>query len=149
MGSPDSENWRIGDETLHEVTVSAFYIDPYEALQSDYEALMGDDPGTFDGEGLPVDNISWLEAVQYANERSNAAGLTPAYTIGDGEVVWDRSANGYRLPTESTFAPLSEAFEFQISYLGLVKNGFHLYHLRTPLLSFRDIFAVLFRRFPP
>ena len=83
MGSPDSENWRIGDETLHEVTVSAFYIDPYEALQSDYEALMGDDPSTFDGESLPVDNISWLEAVQYANERSNAAGLTPAHTVAD------------------------------------------------------------------
>lgn len=92
MGSPDSENWRIDDETLHEVTVSAFYTDPYEALQSDYEALIGDDPSTFDGEGLPVDNISWLEAVQYANARSNAAGLTPAYTIGDGEVVWDNSA---------------------------------------------------------
>ena len=101
MGSPDSENWRIDDETLHEVTVPAFYIDPYEALQSDYEALMSSDPSTFDGEGLPVDNISWLEAVKYANARSKAAGLTPAYTIGDGEVVWDRSANGYRLPTEA------------------------------------------------
>ena len=101
MGSPDSENWRIADEQLHEVTVSAFYIDPFEALQSDYEALMGSDPSTFDGEGLPVDNISWLEAVQYANARSKAAGLTPAYTIADGEVIWDRSANGYRLPTEA------------------------------------------------
>ena len=68
-------------------------------MQSDYEALMGSDPSTFDGEGLPVDNISWLEAVQYANVRSNAAGLTPVYTIGGGEVVWDRSANGCRLPT--------------------------------------------------
>jgi len=101
MGSPDSENWRIDDETQHEVNVSAFYIDPYETLQTDYEALMGSDPSTFDGEGLPVDNISWLDAVQYANARSNAAGLTPAYTIADGEVIWDRSANGYRLPTEA------------------------------------------------
>ena len=101
MGSPDSENWRIDDEQLHEVTVSAFYIDAYETKQSDYEALMGSDPSTFDGESLPVDNISWLEAVQYANARSNAAGLDPAYTIADGEVIWDRSANGYRLPTEA------------------------------------------------
>ena len=81
MGSPDSENWRIDDETQHKVNVSAFYIDPYETLQTDYEALMGSDPSTFDGEGLPVDNISWLDAVQYANARSNAAGLNPAYTI--------------------------------------------------------------------
>lgn len=94
MESPDSENWHIADEQLHEVTVSAFYIDPFEALQSDYEALMGSDPSTFDGEGLPVDNISWLDAVQYANARSNAAGLTPVYSIGDGEVVWDREDLG-------------------------------------------------------
>ncbi len=101
MGSPDTENWRIDDETLHKVTVSAFYIDAYETKQSDYKALMGSEPSTFNGEGLPVDNISWLESVQYANTRSKAAGLTPAYTISDGEVVWDRSANGYRLPTEA------------------------------------------------
>ncbi len=101
MGSPDSENWRIDDEMLHEVTVSAFYVDPYETMQSDYEALMGSDPSTFDGDDLPVDNISWLDAVQYANARSKAAGLTPVYTIADSEVIWDRSANGYRLPTEA------------------------------------------------
>ena len=29
MGSPETENWRIEDETQHEVSVSAFYIDPY------------------------------------------------------------------------------------------------------------------------
>ena len=29
MGSPETENWRIDDETQHSVTVSAFYIAPY------------------------------------------------------------------------------------------------------------------------
>lgn len=42
---------------------------------------MGSNPSTFDGNDLPVDNISWREAVQYANARSNAAGPNPAYTI--------------------------------------------------------------------
>ena len=28
MGSPESENWRIEDETQHEVTVSGFFIAP-------------------------------------------------------------------------------------------------------------------------
>ena len=101
MGSPDTENWRIDDEKLHEVTVSSFYIDPYETIQSDYESIMGNDPSTFDGERLPVDNISWLDAIEYANARSKAAGLTPAYSVNDGEVIWDRSADGYRLPTEA------------------------------------------------
>ncbi len=83
------------------MTVSSFYIDAYETKQSDYEALLSVDPSTFEGEVLPVDNISWLDAVQYANARSKATGLTPAYMIDDGEATWDRSANGYRLPTEA------------------------------------------------
>ena len=101
MGSPDSENWRISDEKQHTVTVSDFYIDPYETTQWDYESLIGTNPSTFTGKKLPVDNISWLDAVNYANAKSKAAGLTPAYTVTDGEVTWDRSANGYRLPTEA------------------------------------------------
>lgn len=44
MGSPETENWRIEDETQHEVSVSAFYMDPYEATQADYERLMGANP---------------------------------------------------------------------------------------------------------
>ena len=101
MGSPESENWRIADEKQHTVTVSDFYIDPYETTQWDYESLVGSNPSTFTGKKLPVDNISWLDAVNYANAKSRAAGLTPAYTVTDGEVKWDRSANGYRLPTEA------------------------------------------------
>jgi formylglycine-generating enzyme len=53
----------------------------------------------------PVVLVTWYDAVTYANWRSAREGLTPAYTItgsGDGRrVVWDRSANGYRLPTEA------------------------------------------------
>ncbi len=101
MGSPDTENWRIDDEIEHEVTVSSFYADAYETTQGDYEKLMHDNPSTFIGADLPVDNVSWLDAVQYANARSIAENLTPAYTISEGEVIWDRGADGYRLPTEA------------------------------------------------
>ena len=53
MGSPEDENWRIDDETPHEVTVAAFHIDPYETTQAEWEAVMGSNPGTFTGENLP------------------------------------------------------------------------------------------------
>jgi len=49
MGSPEDEPWRSADETLHTVTVSAFSISPYEVTQSEYEALMGENPSTFRG----------------------------------------------------------------------------------------------------
>ena len=40
IGSPEDENWRIDDETQHEVTVAAFCIDPFETTQAEWEAVM-------------------------------------------------------------------------------------------------------------
>lgn len=101
MGSPETENWRSVDETQHEVTVSSFYMNPYELTQAEYEKIMGENPSTFSGDNLPVENVSWLDAVNYCNKRSEAEGLTPVYTINGSNVSWNRSANGYRLPTEA------------------------------------------------
>ena len=101
MGSPEDEPWRSADETLHTVTVSAFSISPYEVTQSEYEALMGENPSTFRGENLPVEGVSWYDAIAYCNARSAAEGLTPAYTVDGSRVTWDLSSDGYRLPTEA------------------------------------------------
>ena len=101
MGSPETENWRIEDETQHEVYLSAFYIDPYEATQTDYERLMGVNPSEFRGTDLPVERISWLDAIRYANAKSLEAGLKPVYSVTENCVIWDRNAEGYRLPTEA------------------------------------------------
>ena len=101
MGSPESEAWRSADETQHTVTVSDFYMSKYELTQKEYEEITGNNPSNFKGDNLPVENISWLDAVTYCNARSEKEGLTPVYTINDQNVSWDRSANGYRLPTEA------------------------------------------------
>ena len=101
MGSPESEAWRSADETQHTVTVSDFYMSKYELTQKEYEEIMGNNPSNFSGENLPVENISWLDAAAFCNARSEKEGLTPVYTIDGQNVTWDRSANGYRLPTEA------------------------------------------------
>ena len=101
MGSPEGERQRGPDEVSHEVEISAFYIDPFEVTQRDYEAVMGENPSYFQGENLPVDSVTWYEAAEYCNRLSEARGLTPVYTIEDRTVTWDRSANGYRLLTEA------------------------------------------------
>lgn len=101
MGSPDSEPWRSEDELQHTVTVSDFYMSKYELTQKEYEDITGNNPSNFSGENLPVENISWLDAVAYCNARSEKEGLTPVYTIDGQNVSWDRSADGYRLPTEA------------------------------------------------
>ncbi len=101
MGSPESEAWRGDDEQQHTVTVSDFYMSPYEVAQEDYEALTGNNPSSFEGSKLPVDSISWVDAITYCNLMSEQAGLIPAYQIDGNEIFWNRSADGYRLPTEA------------------------------------------------
>lgn len=101
MGSPEDEAWRSEDELLHQVTVSDFYMSQYEVTQAEYETTMGSNPSNFSGADLPVENVSWLEAIAYCNARSEQEGLTPAYTIDGANISWNRSANGYRLPTEA------------------------------------------------
>lgn len=101
MGSPESENWRSEDEVQHEITVSDFYMSQYEVTQEEYENIMNENPSTFKGNNLPVENITWYDAIEYCNKLSESKGLTPVYTIDGDKVSWDRSANGYRLPTEA------------------------------------------------
>ena len=101
MGSPETENWRIDDETQHEVTVSGFWMSPCEVTQAEYERLMEVNPSSFKGDNLPVESITWLDAARFCNAVSAEAGLTAAYVINGETVTWDRSANGYRLPTEA------------------------------------------------
>lgn len=101
MGSPDSEAWRSDDEMQHTVTVSDFYMSAFEVTQAEYQAVTGSNPSAFSGEDLPVENVSWLDAIAYCNARSELEGLEPAYTIEGQTVTWNRSANGYRLPTEA------------------------------------------------
>ena len=62
---------------------------------------MGDNPSTQVGSKKPVHQISWWDAIRFCNVFSEALGLEPAYTIVNGAVDWNRSAKGFRLPTEA------------------------------------------------
>lgn len=92
MGSPEDEAWRSEDETQHTVTVSDFYMSIYELTQAEYQEMMGVNPSSFSGDDLPVENISWLDAVYYCNTRSEKEGLMPVYAIDGQSVTWNRSA---------------------------------------------------------
>ena len=101
MGSSETENWRERDETLHAVTLDDFYISRYEVTQEEYERVMNKNPSAFKGELLPVESVTWYDAVNFCNALSESEGLEPAYTIDGEEVSWNKNADGYRLPTES------------------------------------------------
>jgi len=106
MGSPENEpERRWWDEHQVRVRVSSFYIGRYPVTQDKYEEIMGINPSGFIGGNLPVENVSWFDAIEYCNKLSLKEGLTPVYTMSnpgyDLDIIWDRKANGYRLPTEA------------------------------------------------
>ena len=102
MGSPDDEPGRRDDEgPQHQVTVCSFYMGKYSVTQADYQEVMGVNPSHFNGDNLPVESVSWYNAVEYCNRLSQREGLTPAYTVKGENVKWNRNTNGYRLPTEA------------------------------------------------
>ncbi|MFO7609327.1 MAG: formylglycine-generating enzyme family protein [Candidatus Krumholzibacteriia bacterium] len=101
MGSPTGEPQRGSNETQHQVTLTrGFYMSKYEVTEQQWYEVMGGTPIT---SSLPKDYVSWDMAVAFCNALSLREGLTPAYTINgsNGDVTWNQSASGYRLPTEA------------------------------------------------
>jgi formylglycine-generating enzyme required for sulfatase activity len=79
MGSPASEPERGTDETQHRVTVSDFYIAAYSVTQREYRELMGENPSESKGDNLPVEKVTWFDAIRFCNARSTRERLTPAH----------------------------------------------------------------------
>ncbi|MBR5978451.1 MAG: SUMF1/EgtB/PvdO family nonheme iron enzyme, partial [Verrucomicrobia bacterium] len=92
MGSPEDELGRDDKEVQHEVTLTqGYWMGKYEVTQIQYEAIMGTNPSwRHKGADLPVDDVSWLEAMEFCEKLTaieRAAGRLPR-------------GYGYTLPTE-------------------------------------------------
>jgi serine/threonine protein kinase len=117
MGSLDNEKDAYPNEKPQHIVRIArpFYLCASEVTQAQYEAVMGENPSSFSASGdlrglvagtstgqLPVENVSWLQAVEFCNKLSMKAGKKPFYEIDGATVqVRDWNAPGYRLPTEA------------------------------------------------
>lgn len=94
----------MGNEQIGRVPVEmplSFLIDRYPITQEDYENVMGRNPSKFVGACLPVDSISWLDAITFCNRLSELSNLEPAYNVIGKEMTINFNASGYRLPTEA------------------------------------------------
>jgi formylglycine-generating enzyme required for sulfatase activity len=103
------------DDVIHEVSLSPFYMDTTPVTQGVYMQLMNENPSRFpSGTDLPVENVTWYNAVLYCNGRSRQDGFDPVYSYssivrhkdarfcnGLENLKTDLSKNGYRLPTEA------------------------------------------------
>ena len=85
MGSPSDEPGHDNDETQHKVRITRpFLLDVNLVTQSQYAAVMGNNPSYFYGQDdLPVDSVSWDEAAAFCKKLSAKEGRR------------------YRLPTEA------------------------------------------------
>jgi eukaryotic-like serine/threonine-protein kinase len=93
IGSPDTELKRRSDESpQHTVAIARFLISKYAIDQTKWQAIaalpkierdLPTNPSKFKGAELPVENISWLEAIEFCARLSKDSGRT------------------YRLPTEA------------------------------------------------
>jgi formylglycine-generating enzyme required for sulfatase activity len=101
MGSPENEPGRSNNEgPQRQVTVSSFLMGKYPITQKAYQQVMGTKPSKFKGDDLPVERVSWFDALWFCNELSMKEGLSPVYRIGSTvEII--AGSNGYRLPTEA------------------------------------------------
>ena len=117
MGSPGDEPERFIDERQHEVTLTrGFWVAETPITRGEWRKLMGTDPSRFreGDERCPVDDVSWFDAVAFANALSRESGLPCCYELigtnerapGTGFELDEARLNGldlpgYRLPTEA------------------------------------------------
>jgi formylglycine-generating enzyme required for sulfatase activity len=101
MGSPEGEKNAVPDEQpQHPVRISRpFYLGVHEVTQGQYRVIAGKNPSHFKGsDDLPVDSVSWNDAIAFCNTLSEREGLRPYY---QNQVVPQPGGEGYRLPTEA------------------------------------------------
>jgi formylglycine-generating enzyme required for sulfatase activity len=100
MGSTESDD----EKPRHLVTISRpFYLGVYPVTQREYMQVVKKNPSQFSGnERLPVETVSWFDAVEFCNALSRKEGLPPFYSVkGQTVEVPDWNGLGYRLPTEA------------------------------------------------
>lgn len=88
--------WRVG--------VASHELGAFAITQKTYLQVVGSRPSTALGSQLPLEGVSWFDAVNFCNALSEREGLAPAYRLlrADAQQVeWPSSADGYRLPTKA------------------------------------------------
>jgi formylglycine-generating enzyme required for sulfatase activity len=101
MGSPKTEPGRVANETERQVAfATGFRIGVTEVTQKEWRLIMGTNPAFFKGDDLPVDRITWREAVEYCRRLS------------------EKEKKRYRLPTEAEWEYACRAGATTVYYSG-------------------------------
>ena len=125
MGSPEDElgrvwGWIVGrfsNETQHSVTLSSgYWLSKYEVTQAQYQTVMGNNPSNFKGANLPVEQLTWDEAMDFCaklTEQEQAAGRLPMnykYTLPT-EAQWEYACRAGTTTALNSGKNLSDKYE--------------------------------------
>jgi formylglycine-generating enzyme required for sulfatase activity len=115
MGSPETEHDRWEDENpQHQVTVQPFFIGKYPITQAQWRLIantpeiereLNPEPSNFKDDNLPVERVSWEEAVEFCQRLSRETG------------------RDYRLPTEAEWEYACRAGSTTPFYFGKTITG--------------------------
>lgn len=107
MGSPQSDKVASqAERPQHRVTLTSdYYLGAYEVTQAEFEHIMGENPSKFKGPSLPVENVSWQNAVRFCEQISAL----------DRE---KEAGNAYHLPTEAEWEHACRAGSTSLYHFG-------------------------------
>ena len=94
-GTPEQGSDAYNNEKpVHEVTLSDYYMGKYEVRQSEWEAVMGNNPSRFKGADLPVEQVSWEDCHEFIGRLNALTGLSFKLPT---EAQWEYAARGGNL----------------------------------------------------
>jgi formylglycine-generating enzyme required for sulfatase activity len=93
----------MGQDRVSVTISNDYYMMTSEVTGSLYSEIAGSDPSynIYCGSTCPVEQVTWMQVIAFANGLSSRDGLDPVYTMNGPIVEVDWSANGWRLPTEA------------------------------------------------
>lgn len=134
------------EQPRHEVTLSPFLIAKYEVSQAQWQASMEENPSKFEGQGMPVDSLSWDDCQDFCEktglsfpseaqwEYACRAGTNTAFFFGE-TISQNEVAFGHKLPGPYTQSGklIPVTISHAVSADSLKPNGYGLHNMHGNL----------------
>ena len=131
MGATDEQGTdaNSNESPTHQVTLSDYYIGQTEVTQELWQAVMGDNPGSDNGDGkYPVNRISWNMAQDFITQLNSVTGLSFRLPT---EAEWEFAARGGNMSKGYKHAGSNDLNE--VAWYGSNSNGLlHVVGLKKP-----------------